>query len=298
MPNPLVKRHPLYYVRYWDRYLKRLVFPVLPSHRPDFLIIGAQKAATTSLYNYLNQLPGICGAGNKEIYYFDREQNFGRNDRWYHSHFKAFSKSQLFFEATPNYFYYPWVPRKIYEYNPHLKLVVVLRNPVSRAFSAWNMYKDFFDRNELYRFQKGLRPSDENFIFKYFYEGRNSFPAFEECLDIELDLMDRMPDIPEPALLRRGLYSEQIERYYAYFSMDQIYFVGYRELVNNPQYVVANIYSWLFSDSGHPVCFETPKRNPGTYNSKMKKDTEERLIGFFKNEYEKVCSLIGRRVEW
>ncbi len=297
--NYMLKRHPLYYLRHANRYIKRLFLTLFHSHKPDFLIIGAQKAATTSLYNYLNQLPGLVGSINKEIYYFDREINHGKDTKWYHNFFKSISTGKkMYFEATPNYLYYPWVAKNIYDYNPHLKLVVILRDPVARAFSAWNMYKSFYDRKEFYRLQKGLRAGEKNYINEYLFKNRDAFPSFEESIEIELKLLESNLSIPEPSILRRGLYSQQLKEYFKYFKKDQIYCIGYRDLVQNPQVVVSKLYQWLTENETGNIKFRAEKRNARSYSTKIPVQILKQLDSYYANEKNQVESLFGISINW
>jgi hypothetical protein len=107
----------------------------------DFMICGTQKGGTTALDSYLRQHPQICMANRKEVHFFDNEDNFqGMPDySKYHEYFVPLNSNQLLGEATPIYMYWHPSPRRIYEYNPKAKLIFLLRNPIERAFSNWNM---------------------------------------------------------------------------------------------------------------------------------------------------------------
>jgi hypothetical protein len=112
---------------------------------PDFIIIGAQRCGTTSLYNYLTQHPLILSALRKEVHYFDN--NFHKGVSWYQAFFPLISlrngyakilsidNSHLTGEATPYYLFHPLTPKRIAGLLPQVKLIVILRNPVDRAYS-------------------------------------------------------------------------------------------------------------------------------------------------------------------
>ena len=113
---------------------------------PDFIIIGAGQCGTTSLYNYLIQHPNIYPSSKKEINFFD--YNFDKCISWYKLHFQT--KFQKFFktqickknfltgEATPHYLFNPSVPKRVQKTLPKIKLIVILRNPVDRAYSHYS----------------------------------------------------------------------------------------------------------------------------------------------------------------
>ena len=114
---------------------------------PDFLVVGAQKAGTTSLHHYLSQHPRLQpGAGPKELHYFDLRRQFGPG--WYRSHFprRGTARGRLCFEATPDYLGHAAVPGRIRHELGRVKLIAVLREPADRAHSSWRMWHSFKDR--------------------------------------------------------------------------------------------------------------------------------------------------------
>jgi hypothetical protein len=113
-----------------------------PSKKVDFLICGAQKAGTTSLHAYLQRHPELYLPPSKEVHYFDSDDLFvdgSPNHELYHAHFKAGKPEQQWGEATPIYMYWKTAIARIFAYNPHIKIIIILRNPIERAYSHWNM---------------------------------------------------------------------------------------------------------------------------------------------------------------
>jgi hypothetical protein len=108
----------------------------------DFLICGAQKSGTTSLHAYLQRHSDIYLPATKEIHFFDSDQYFSGNTpdyEYYHAHFASADDGRKWGEATPIYMYWePAIPR-MWAYNPEMKIIIVLRNPIERAYSHWNM---------------------------------------------------------------------------------------------------------------------------------------------------------------
>lgn len=109
---------------------------------PSFLILGAQRSGTTSLYRYITSHPRVFPALRKEVHYFDFQYDRGR--RWYLAHFPArwtLPKSDgkpVTGEATPYYLVHPLAPQRVSEFNPAMKLIAILRNPVDRAYSHYS----------------------------------------------------------------------------------------------------------------------------------------------------------------
>ena len=112
----------------------------MPKPRVDFAIAGVQKAGTTALFDYLSDEPELSLSHVKETHFFDDdERDWARPDYApYHALFDA-PDGRLRGEATPIYLYWPKVLERICAYNPAMKLIVVLRDPVERAWSHWRM---------------------------------------------------------------------------------------------------------------------------------------------------------------
>ena len=116
---------------------------------PDFLVIGTKRGGTTSLWNYLIQhplVPRLFPAWNtKTSHYF--EENWPRGEAWYRSHFPTVKQRAALErkhggpvkagEAAPLYMFHPLVPGRVAELMPRARMVVLLRDPVERAFSHW-----------------------------------------------------------------------------------------------------------------------------------------------------------------
>ncbi|MGZ8918140.1 MAG: sulfotransferase family protein [Methylobacter sp.] len=121
--------------------LKKLFFTNSPNSFPNFMIIGAQKAGTTALYEYLSRHPQIQPTKVKELHYFNCEARYKNGIEFYRSFFQLDTESKLLFDASPGYLNNANAPKRIYAHNPNVKIIILLRDPVERAYSAWNMYK-------------------------------------------------------------------------------------------------------------------------------------------------------------
>ena len=110
---------------------------------PDFVIVGAQRCGTTSLYRYLLRHPDVGGVRlGKGVHYFDT--NAGEPLRWYQAHFPidrqripAGRGPRLVGESSPYYMFHPAVPARLRAAAPDVKVIAVLRDPVERAHSQW-----------------------------------------------------------------------------------------------------------------------------------------------------------------
>lgn len=102
---------------------------------PDFLVIGAQRAGTTSLFRSLESHPQVLAAPIKEVHYFDTHADF--DESWYRSHFPLRRRECKAGEATPYYLFHPRCPATVHAMVPGVRLIAVLRDPVERAVSQF-----------------------------------------------------------------------------------------------------------------------------------------------------------------
>lgn len=189
--------------------------------RVDFLVCGTQKAGTTALYHYLKQHPSLCMADKKEVHYFDQETFFqGVPDyEEYHKWFQPTRHSKLLGEVTPVYMYWHSAPRRIWEYNPNIKIILVLRNPIERAYSHWNMERD--------RNRESVSFWDAIFNEK------------ERCKEA-LPLQHRVY-----SYLDRGFYTGQIKRLHDFFPVENILIIRHEELKLHHNAVLGKIFNFL-----------------------------------------------------
>src|SRR5258708_21787754 len=116
--------------------------PMAAPEKVGFIVAGAQKAGTSALDAYLREHPELCLPRQKEVHFFDTNRFFAVEPvdyTRYHSYFNPRPSHRLLGEVTPAYLYWPTAAERIARYNPAMKLIMVLRNPVTRAFSQCNM---------------------------------------------------------------------------------------------------------------------------------------------------------------
>jgi len=120
------------------RYLYRRLFGARrhlhrqPGPLPDFVIIGAQKAGTTALFDMFSEHPEISPSTVKEVHYFD--SNYERGEQWYRRHFDR----HIAGEASPYYLFYPPAHDRMKALIPKAKVIAILRDPVERALSHYD----------------------------------------------------------------------------------------------------------------------------------------------------------------
>ncbi|HUZ84421.1 MAG TPA: sulfotransferase [Gaiellales bacterium] len=125
---------------------------------PSFLVVGAQRSGTTSLYRYLLEHPGIGGAWpSKGVHHFDLESQ--RSRRWYRAHFPRRSEGVVAGEGSPYYLFHPLVPARVAAALPDVRVIAMLRDPVTRAHSQYQQeYARGFEDAETFERALELEP--------------------------------------------------------------------------------------------------------------------------------------------
>lgn len=118
---------------------------------PEFIIAGGQRCGTTWLFNHLEAHPGVFLPSEKECHFFSSRYEKGWD--YYQSFFSSANSTQLVGEATPDYLHSIEAPKRIASFNPDIKLVFVLRNPIDRANSSYWFFQEF---NEGHSFEQAL----------------------------------------------------------------------------------------------------------------------------------------------
>lgn len=197
-------------------------------HRPlaSFLIIGVQKGGTTALYHYLSQEPAVALSRVKETHFFDDERRDWRRPDYdaYHACFPD-AAGRPCGEATPIYSYWPGCLERIAAYNPAMRLVLLLRDPVERAWSHWRM--EFARGSESEPFGWCIREGRRR-LHEGGADGRHRVHSYVE----------------------RGFYAEQIERIWKVFPRDQLLVLRSDELRLRPGATLAQVRTFIGAPSG------------------------------------------------
>ena len=242
---------------------------------PRLIIPGAMKAGTTSLFAYLEGHPELAPSFEKEVHYFDMHHH--RGPGWYAGQFPRSRgpRGRLPFESSPYYLFEPRVPARIRSLVPDVKLVVLLRDPVARAFSHYH---------------NNRRLGREDLSFE------DAIGAEEERLAGEEERLLADPRAvslvhKRYSYLRRGLYAEQLLRWRACFPAEQLLVVDAARLFADPRAVVAEVLAFLGVAPWEPPSFAA--RNEGGHGGVMREETRLRLEAFFAPHQRRLADLIG-----
>ena len=240
---------------------------------PSFVVIGAQKAGTTSLFRYLGRHPGVSPPRLKEIHFFDL--HWDRGISWYRAHFPLHVSGVPAFtgEASPYYLFHPRVPERMSGVLPGAKILVLLRNPVDRAISHYHWEVSY--GNETLSFRNAVVREAE-------IVPRETARLLEE--DGYRSFLHQ-----HISYLSRGRYAEQLGRWLKHFSRDRILVLLAEELFANPGDTMARVQDFL----GLPKmeARDYPIHRGGSYggNTDMKR---EELKEYFRPHNERLRQLL------
>ena len=263
--------------------IRRLPRQLTVGHRPlpDFLVIGAQRSGTTTLYDLLVQHPDVRAARTKEVHYFDLHHD--RGPAWYRSNFPLHMGSGdrpwLTGEASPLYLFHPLAAARAAAEVPDARLLAVLRNPVDRAFSHYQherakgreplSFADAVDQ-ELARTASGWR------------RAVSGAPATDRALR-------------SYSYVARGHYAEQLARWLGVFAADQLLVVRAEDLFTDPATQIKKVFDHLDLPSFPGL--ECRHLNERTY-SPMDPSLRRSLALRYAESNQELYALIGRDLDW
>ena len=240
---------------------------------PDFVIVGAQRGGTTSLYDWLSGHPAVAPASRKEVHYFDL--HYGRGPRWYRAHFPVRRPGLVTGEATPYLLFHPLAPERVARDLPaRTRFVVVLRDPVQRAVSHY-----WHER----RLGAETEPLAKALALE---EGRLAGSA-ERVLRGEPSYAHL-----HFAYAARGRYAEQLRRWYAHVEQDRILVVESEQLFRDPA-APGRVARWLgLADHAAPF--------PTLNDARRADDTDASVLASLRSYFapynEELFALLGTRL--
>lgn len=207
----------------------------MKNNLPNFIVAGAPRCGTTSLYRYLQEHPAIYMSPQKETNFFafkDTELNFKgpcgdrlenksvTNIKEYKKLFQQTEEENAIGEASPAYLQWPGTAKRINDKIPNVKLIFILRNPIDRAYS------DFLNMNRL---------------------NWETTSSFKEALKQEKN-RKKQGWGPYYYYKEKGLYGKQLKKYFEYFSEENIKIIFFKNFKNNTQKVLENVFKFLEVD--------------------------------------------------
>jgi hypothetical protein len=260
---------------------------------PSFMIIGAQRAGTTSLFDYLSRHPDVAEpyggeesvAWSKELHFFDDKSWRGLD--WYRSFFPTVAarrvarlrgRDLVAGEATPYYLFHPAVPARVAAALPEVKLIALLRDPTERAYSHYQLMR-----------RKGLEEL-----------------SFEEAIAAEeARLAEEESRLEDPyyqshhhrhhSYVARGLYADQLERWLACFPSEHLLVLRSEDFLAQPAERYAEVLEFLGLRPWHLDKFVP--RNRKAY-APIDPSLRARLSAVFAEPNARLARLLGRDFGW
>ena len=230
---------------------------------PNFMCIGAAKCATTSLYNILNQHPQIGLSSFKEPHFFDNSNNFKNGKEWYlNNYYKNINSFNALGEFTPTYLASKNAPERILNFfGNKMKFIVMLRNPIDRAYSHFLHTKR--DSHEKLTFVQALENEDKR-------------------LD-EINDNQNFISFLRYSYIYQSKYYMHIKNYLKFFNIDQFHFVKFDDFVNDRKHTLNKILKFLEVSTNEDLDIEVYSNKSSVARSKilkslMKKDSLARKI--------------------
>jgi len=242
---------------------------------PNFIIIGAGRSGTTSLYYYLVQHPDIFLKPDKqpEPHFFIREKEYVNGlDYYSQTHFSDYQDEKAIGEASTLTLFFERGAQRLYQHLPEIKILCSLRNPIDRMFSEY--WRRIDHTWEDLSFEAALEQEAE----------RLKAPKDSYFRDFE----------PE-AYQRRGYYYQHLKAWLKYFPQEQLKVFLFEDLVNDPKGLLKSIFEFLKVDPEFAPMFRESAKNESSHaKHQMLPETRKSLVELYKDENERLAKLIGR----
>lgn len=242
---------------------------------PNFMIIGFAKCGTTSLYEYLIQHPQILPAAKKETMFFS--ENFDYGIDWYQAHFPSIPEGQNFItgEASAHYIDHPHAFERVYNHFPGVKLIVLLRNPIERTYSDYQMWKMLGMEN---------RPFEKVIV-----------PEMDRVKGEAQATFDERTRRVCPSFLPSSLYVYSLKRWMALFPREQFLVLQTEELCADPGKVLNEVFHHLGLNEYRIQNYG--KHNVGSY-APISDEMQSRLKRYFRPHNQLLEEFLGIKFNW
>src|SRR5438552_9431873 len=235
--------------------------------RLDFILAGAQKSGTTALHYFLSKHPDITMGDQQEMHFFDNDAMFVAELDYeqLHKHYPLLAPAKIAGGCTPSYIYHEPAAERICKYNPKIKLLILLRNPVDRAFAHWNMQR---------------------------FKGREPLDFFDAVREEQGRIAGAPPtEARRFAYVDRGFYSQQLARLFKFFPREQIKIIKSEEFRDKNRAMLDSVFRFL---GVRPLIGGRNKdRNVVPYERAITPEERQCLHDIFSEDIAKVEQMLG-----
>jgi hypothetical protein len=225
----------------------------------NLLILGTQKAGTTSLYEYIRQHHDIYFSDVKEVTYFVEDKLYQKGEDYYHSFFTKVTNEKIIASAYVHMLSCKEAPLRVKQYNKDMKFIIMLREPVSRAYSAYN-----------YAIKNGWE---------------NEKNSFEDTITLEPErIKNKQFDL---MYFENGMYYKHIKRWQEYFPKENFLLIKDTDLRNDPKEVLKKVFQFLNIENDENIDTSKEFNKAGVVRSKI-------LQSFLLKKDSTFKSMVGR----
>jgi len=271
----------------YHQLLRRHYYAITAPNRvlPDFLIIGAKRCGTTSLFSHLPEHPSIAKSHHDNIGFFNDNFHLGVN--WYKSFFPTITYKKkiekqhgkfLAFDVTTKYMESKITAKNIKKIKPEMKIIIMLRNPIDRAYSQFNL--SVKEKTEKLNFEEAI--SEEMNRLK------TDISNYHEKELLEFPNHDRH-------YIKKSLYAMQLKPWFNIFPRKNILVLSTEEFRDNAEKIYNTIFNFL--DLPKVQIKNKKHMQKGEYPP-MNKEIRQELIKFFREYNMNLFELIGKNFEW
>ncbi len=255
---------------------------------PDFYILGVEKGGTSSLYNYLIMHPFVHAAVTKEINYINKY--YDRGDNWYKVCFPLniqkfisknfFGRNFVTGEASVRYFDYPHTPERIKKLTPNAKFILLLRNPIDRAFSEYSMTSRA--GTDKLSFEDAINTEKERTSKEYEKMVKDGSYYHENYF--------------RHAYLKRGIYIDILKKWTNIFSINQFLIIKSEDFFENPSVIYNKVLNFLNLPKWELDEYKIWR--PINIKSQLTPSLRKKLIDYFRPHNERLYDFLGKNFNW
>ena len=262
---------------------------------PNFMIIGTPAGGTSSLYEYLSAHPFVSRASTKEVHFFDNEVHWRQGINWYKSYFPCciskFYKTRMAKqdfvtgEASPSYLANPHTAYRAFAITPQAKFIVLLRNPVERAYSYYN-FRVRWKKEKKQSFEEAIDMEE-----KILCEGKAEIN--DDSHNFGLKYVVKAPYYP---YLATGIYIKHLKVWMNVFLKEQFLVLKSEDFFSDTSTYYKKVLHFLDLPIWEPD--EYPRLNANKDKVNMDPVTRNRLAGIFEVYNQRLYDYLSVDFNW